>query len=142
MQRRVAPILRQAQPFPVELTLLNLSDRAASFQVIDSPPADFTGAPREFRVRLAPRQETVHTFSLKSYQRGNFAFGAVYYRVTGPLGLVQHQGRIDLPQAVQVLPDMTGEGSRDLQLALAARVPGRAAALGAARRGQRVRVAA
>jgi len=68
---------------------------------------------------LAPHQEIIQTYSLKSYQRGNFEFGSLFYRVTGPLGLIQRQGKIELPQVVQVLPDMTGEGSRDLQLALA-----------------------
>jgi uncharacterized protein (DUF58 family) len=39
--------------------------------------------------------------------------------VTGPLGFIQRQGSVNLPQHVQVLPDLTGEGSRDLHLALA-----------------------
>jgi uncharacterized protein (DUF58 family) len=117
--RRVAPILRQSQPFAVELTLFNPGDRPGLFHVIDSPPVEFTGTEHRFSIRLLPRKETVHSYSLKSFRRGGFSFGAVYYRITGPLGLVQHQGRIEVPQAVQVLPDMTGEGSRDLQLALA-----------------------
>ena len=118
-RRNVAPIVRQAQHVAVELVLINQGDRAARFELVDSPPVEFTGAPRIMTVRLASRVETKHTYGLKSYRRGGFSFGALYYRVTGPLGLVQHQGRIELAQPVQVLPDMTGEGSRDLQLALA-----------------------
>jgi len=119
VKRNVPPILKQAQLFQVELTLVNQGDAAATFQIVDSPPVDFTGSPKMITVRLPPRKETLQTYSLKSFRRGSFAFGAVFYRITGPLGLIQRQGKIDLPQGVQVLPDMTGEGSRDLQLALA-----------------------
>jgi uncharacterized protein (DUF58 family) len=117
--RQVAPVLRQSQVFSVALTLLNQGDRSSRFHIVDSPPTEFTGTEHRFTLRLSPRKETLHTYSLKSYRRGSFFFGAIFYRVTGPLGLIQHQGKIDLPQSVQVLPDMTGEGSRDLQLALA-----------------------
>jgi uncharacterized protein (DUF58 family) len=119
VKRNVPPILKQAQLFQVELTLLNQSDTKASFQIIDSPPIEFTGASRMITIRIPSKKETVQTYHLKSFRRGSFAFGAIYYRITGPLGLIQRQTKIDLPQGVQVLPDMTGEGSRDLQLALA-----------------------
>jgi uncharacterized protein (DUF58 family) len=117
--RKVAAVVRQAQPVPVELRLVNLSDRSARFQLADSPPSEFVGVPRVMALRLRPKQETLHTYTAKCYRRGSFAFGPLFYRVTGPLALVQHQGRIELPQPIQVLPDLTGEGSRDLQLALA-----------------------
>jgi uncharacterized protein (DUF58 family) len=119
VKRNVPPILKQAQLFQVELTLLNQGDSEAAFQIVDSPPIEFTGSPRMIAIRLKPKKETVQLYSLKSYRRGSFQFGAIYYRVTGPLGLIQRQTKIDLPQGVQVLPDMTGESSRDLQLALA-----------------------
>ena len=118
-RRKVPPILRQAQSFQVELTLFNQSETSASLEAVDSPPIEFTGSAKLLVLRLPPKQETIQTYSLKSYQRGSFEFGAVFYRITGPLGLIQRQSKIGLPQQVQVLPDMTGEGSRDLQLALA-----------------------
>jgi uncharacterized protein (DUF58 family) len=119
IKRSVSPTLRQAQAFQVELTFFNQSETAFGFQVVDSPPIEFTG-PAHLNVgRLAPKQETAQTYALKSFQRGSFSFGAVFYRITGPLGLIERQGKVDLPQQVQVLPDMTGEGSRDFQLALA-----------------------
>ena len=118
-RRKVPPVLRQSQLFQVELTLLNRGETAALFQIIDSPPTDFTSSRKIIASRLPPRQEITQTYSLKSYRRGSFKFGAVFYRVTGPLGLIQRQGKIDLPQQVYVLPDITGEDSRDLQLALA-----------------------
>jgi uncharacterized protein (DUF58 family) len=118
-RRKVQPILKQSQLVPVELTLINQADKPASFQIVDSPPIEFTGSPKIITLRLPPKREVVETYQLKSYRRGSFKFGPVYYRIIGPLGLIQRQGKIDLPQQVQVLPDMTGEGSRDLQLALA-----------------------
>ena len=119
IKRNVPPILKQAQLFRVELTLFNRSDSEALFQIIDSPPVEFTGGTNAMTVRLLPKKEVVQNYTLKSYRRGSFEFGAVFYRITGSLGLIQRQTKIDLPQGVQVLPDMTGEGSRDLQLALA-----------------------
>ena len=119
VRRKVPAMLRQAQSFLVELTLVNPTDTAIVLEVIDSPPIEFIGGAKVIALRLPSKQETIQTYTLKSYQRGSFEFGAVFYRITGPLGLIQRQGRVDLPQRVQVLPDMTGEGSRDLQLALA-----------------------
>src|SRR5471032_2068851 len=52
VKRKVPPILKQAQLFQVELTLVNQAETAASFQVIDSSPVDFTGSPKMITVRL------------------------------------------------------------------------------------------
>jgi uncharacterized protein (DUF58 family) len=117
--RKVPPILRQAQPFEVELTLSHRGENSASFQIVDSPPAAFTGPRKIIALRLRPGEGAVRVYPLKSYRRGSFSFGAVFYRLTGPLGLIQRQGKVELPQDVQVVPDLTGQGSRDLQLALA-----------------------
>jgi uncharacterized protein (DUF58 family) len=119
VKRNVPPILKQAQLFQVELTLYYKGEAPATFQIVDSPPVEFTGSSKMITLRLPPKREVVQTYSLKSFRRGSFFFGAVFYRITGRLGLIQRQGKIDLPQGVQVLPDMTGEGSHDLQLALA-----------------------
>jgi uncharacterized protein (DUF58 family) len=121
VRRQVPAVLRQAQPFQVELSLVNQGEHSATFQVIDSPPIEFSGRDENapLVLRLRPRQETTRSYRLKSYRRGSFEFGPVFYRVTGPLGFIQRQGAVNLPQNVQVLPDLTGEGSRDLRLALA-----------------------
>lgn len=117
--RAVPPILRQAQPFPVELNLTNRGENSASFQIVDSPPSDFTGDRRPISLRLRRNETATRVYQLKSYRRGSFGFGEVFYRIAGPLGFIQRQGKVDLPQQVEVVPDLTGEGSRDLQLALA-----------------------
>jgi uncharacterized protein (DUF58 family) len=117
--RDVPPILRQAQTFSVELNLANRGENAAAFQIVDSPPSDFTGERHPIPLRLRPGETAQRVYQMKSYRRGRFDFGAVFYRIEGPLGLIQRQGRIELPQQVEVVPDLTGEGSRDLQLALA-----------------------
>jgi uncharacterized protein (DUF58 family) len=117
--RHVAPILRQAQAFSVELNLANRGEHAAAFQIVDSPPADFTGERLPISLRLRPGETAERHYQMKSYRRGRFAVGTVFYRIAGPLGLIQRQGRIELPQQVEVVPDLTGEGSHDLQLALA-----------------------
>lgn len=117
--RKVSPILRQAQTFTVELGLTNRSEKPARFIVIDSSPAGFTGERHRISLRLRPHETVTRGYTMKSYRRGRFDFGAVFYRIAGPLGLIQRQGRIELPQQVEVVPDLSGEGAQDLQLALA-----------------------
>jgi uncharacterized protein (DUF58 family) len=119
VERKVPPILRQAQLFGVELVLANRGEKAASFEIVDSPPAEFSGARPRLTLRLRPGETVTRTYKMRSFQRGRFAFGAVFYRLAGPLGLIKRQGKIDQPQEVEVVPDLTGEGSHDLQLALA-----------------------
>jgi uncharacterized protein (DUF58 family) len=119
IRRQVSPVLRQAQLFEVELGMLNQGEHAAWCQVIDSPPVEFSGSARLAGLWLPPGEEITRRYTLRSYRRGSFEFGAVFYRITGPLGLIQRQGKVALPQNVQVLPDLAGESSRDLQLALA-----------------------
>jgi uncharacterized protein (DUF58 family) len=96
--RSVPPILRQAQAFSVELSLTNRGENGASFQIVDSPPADFTGERRPIALRLRRNETASRAYQLKSYRRGSFGFGAVFYRIAGPLGLIQRQGKVELPR--------------------------------------------
>src|SRR5476651_1686558 len=57
VKRNVPPILKQAQLFQVELTLVNQSETSAVFQIVDSPPVEFTGPPEMITVRLPPKRE-------------------------------------------------------------------------------------
>ena len=134
VQRKVPPILRQSQPFQVELALHNPSDKAGWFELVDSPPGEFAGEPPTIRVRLPKRETVTQSYTLKSHRRGRFTFGALFYRITGPLGLIQRQEKIELPQEVEVVPNLTGDGSRDLQLALAGAI--QAGRRNATRRGE------
>src|SRR5271155_2067717 len=52
VKRNVPPILKQAQLFQVELTLVNQSETAAFFQIVDSPPVAFTGSAQRITGRL------------------------------------------------------------------------------------------
>src|SRR5471032_1823721 len=62
VSRNVPPVLKQAQLFQVELTLFNQGERAARFDIVDSPPVDFTGSPKMLTVRLPSRREIVQTY--------------------------------------------------------------------------------
>jgi uncharacterized protein (DUF58 family) len=118
VERKVPPFLRQGNPFEVELSLQNLGEHAARFLIVDSPPPEFsTVQPTE--LRLASRRVTPHYYRLKCNQRGRYRFGPVFYRVAGPLGLLQRQGTVEQSQEAVVLPRGIAHGSRDLQLALA-----------------------
>src|SRR5271170_2481251 len=60
VKRNVPPVLKQAQLFQVELTLVNQGQSSALFHILDSPPIDFTGASKTIVLRLPPLRETVH----------------------------------------------------------------------------------
>src|SRR5919204_2936609 len=76
---------------PVQLRLENTTARSQQLLVRDVPPATFaidTTVPL-FTARLAPRSTTALTYHVKPPRRGDAAFGEVYLRITGPLGLVE-----------------------------------------------------
>ena len=115
--RKLPSILRQAQSFEVELCLFNEGEHAADFLIVDSPPTEFPPV-KPVKLRLPAREEISYRYALKGYQRGDFRFGAIFYRVTGPLGFMQRQGVIEQAQDVVVLPDISVRSSSDIELAI------------------------
>ena len=118
VSRKLPAVLRQGQEFDVELRLSNPGEYAGNFLVIDSPPKEFSEVSAA-RLRVPAHQEVSHRYRLKSYRRGSFHFGTIFYRITGPLGFMQRQGSLEQPQDVVVLPDVSARSLSDLQLAVA-----------------------
>jgi uncharacterized protein (DUF58 family) len=73
---------------------------------LDSPPPSFS-QPQEKRLVIPPNGTVSHLYSVISHVRGQFTFGPLFYKIHGPLGLVQRIARVQLPQPVQVVPDLS-----------------------------------
>ena len=111
--RRDSPsTVQQGQPASVTLHLSNRCPSAATFTLLDSPPTVFT-QPKEKRITLPTKGEAQHTYSILSYTRGEYTFGPLFYKIHGPLGLVQRISQVPLPAPVQVVPDL-GLGQESL----------------------------
>lgn len=118
VSRTCAEIIAQGRSVTVELTIENRSRQNVRCQLRDSPPVAFTA--NRAPIDLYLRGRTTHKLrdDIRSYQRGEFSFGPVYYRVAGPLGLAKMQQKLDVPGSVYVFPDVSAEGERDLALSL------------------------
>lgn len=112
-QRAAPTTVQQGRAMTVLLTLTNCCQRQAQFTVLDSPPPHFTPQPKEESFTLAKGDSIARSYTLLSYQRGSFPFGALYYKIRGPLGLVQRTALLSLPATIRVVPDL-GLGSDEL----------------------------
>jgi uncharacterized protein (DUF58 family) len=116
IERKVGAILIQGHPQIITLEVRNRSALRLPLQIKDSLPAAFLYEGDGQTLQLQPLSHTSLTTTVVSYQRGEFHFGDIYYRTTGPLGLVQRQETISAPLTVYVFPDISPEGARDLNL--------------------------
>ncbi|MBV9135069.1 MAG: DUF58 domain-containing protein, partial [Chloroflexi bacterium] len=93
----------------VELQLANRTSRSQRVRVREQPPTGFgldVAAPM-FEARLPPRGDQTLSYHVRPPHRGDGAFGHVYVRVEGPLGLVRRTFRqVDTARAVRVYPNL------------------------------------
>jgi uncharacterized protein (DUF58 family) len=108
IEREVDDKLSLGASNPVRVRIRNGSDVPLHLELRDSPPdsilSDLPGTPFQFALEAGARQAAV--YHLTPHARGDYAFGDVYLRVRGRLGLVQRQRRIPAPQAVKVYPNL------------------------------------
>ena len=105
-ERRAADIFSVGRPNPVTLLLSNRSDRPVSGTVMDDPIEDavVTGLPGHFEI---PPHGTVQIrYEITPTRRGKRKLRAVTVRYSLPLGLLARQERIELPEDVDVYPDV------------------------------------
>jgi uncharacterized protein (DUF58 family) len=124
---RVFPaVLTQGAPATVTLVVRNRSAERLRCQLHDSPPAAFIAPVEPLPVYLKPRSRAEVSYPVRSHLRGEFFFGSIFYRVSGPLGLVLRQEQVEAPAPARVFPDIHAGGRRDLALSLGtARLIGR-----------------
>jgi uncharacterized protein (DUF58 family) len=90
----------------VALVVENLGTRGLRLVVRDEPPASFKVDPIEQPVRVAGHGRARLAYRLLPTERGNFAFGNVYLRCLGPLGLALVQRTVAAAEPVQVYPNL------------------------------------
>jgi uncharacterized protein (DUF58 family) len=113
-ERRAAQIFSVGRANAVTITLHNRTDRAVRGTVMDDPiqDAEASGLPGTFD--LPPRGSAALRYEITPKRRGKRAFGAITVRYALPFGLLDRQERIDLPQDVDVYPDV--HAARELEM--------------------------
>src|SRR5688500_18084329 len=106
-ERRVAQIFSVGRANAVTVVLTNRSDRTLRGTVMDDPidEATTTGLPGEFEI--APRGSVQLRYEITPSRRGKRSLRAITVRYqASPLGLLDRQERIEIPQDVEVYPDV------------------------------------
>jgi uncharacterized protein (DUF58 family) len=111
--RRESPLtIQQGHIARVTLHLSSRCPSTATFTLLDSPPTVFT-QPKEKRLVLPNKGSIQYSYSILSYRRGEYTFGPLFYKIHGPLGLVQRISQVPLPAPIHVVPDL-GLGQENL----------------------------
>lgn len=106
-ERRAAQIFSVGRANAVTILLTNRSDRTLRGTVMDDPIDEATtaGLPGEFEI--PPRGTVQLRYEITPTRRGKRSLRAVTVRYqASPLGLLERQERIELPQDVEVYPDV------------------------------------
>lgn len=113
-ERHAAEIFSIGRANAVTLTLSNRSDRPVTGTVMDDPIEDATvrGLPGSFTI--PPRGTVQLRYEVTPTRRGKRRFGAITVRYTLPLGMLERQERIELPEDVDVYPDV--HAARELEM--------------------------
>ncbi len=108
VEREVDDKLSLGTQNAVRVRIRNGSDVPLQLELRDSPPdtmpSDLPSAPFQFSLDAGTRQAAVYHVTPQA--RGDYAFGDLYLRVRGRLGLVQRQLRVPAPRAVKVYPNL------------------------------------
>ncbi len=105
-ERRVADIFSIGRPNAVTILLSNRSDHAVTGTVMDDPIEDatVTGLPGHFEI---PARGSVQLrYEITPTRRGKRQLRGITVRYALPLGLLSRQERIELPEDVDVYPDV------------------------------------
>ncbi|HHZ20760.1 MAG TPA: DUF58 domain-containing protein [Firmicutes bacterium] len=106
--RSVATHLYQGQWFTVPLTVVNTARLPLRITLRDEVPAAFTRQGSELALVVRARDAGEGVYRVRPEQRGDFAFGSIHWRVEGPLGLAQYQGKTQFGQQMAVYPGNPG----------------------------------
>jgi uncharacterized protein (DUF58 family) len=91
-----------------EITLVveNIGSRGVRFEARDAAPPLFRADPAVLSATVPPYGTARLTYQLLPTERGDFAFGDVYLRCDGPLGLARIDLRIPAGETVPVYPNL------------------------------------
>lgn len=88
------------------LRLDNHSKYVIKAQLTDEVPVDFEISHKELNVKVRQKSKSWGYYRVIPQKRGEFAFGTVYLRYNGILGLIQRTYKYDLHQSCKVYPNM------------------------------------
>ncbi len=91
---------------PVRLALRNPGYLRLRGAIRDEYPEEFSARGNVVPLDMPPRSETELGYSVMPHGRGDFHFGDVYIRLTGPFGLAMRQIRLPMRQDVRVYPEL------------------------------------
>ncbi len=101
---------------PVRVRVRNRSWRGIRFTVRDEAPEQFKIETRLIEGQVAPRGEWSSLYHVRPLRRGDYQFGDLNLRWTGPLGFVIRQGRVEAKEVVKVYPNLLDVRRYDLLL--------------------------
>ncbi|MDQ7826363.1 MAG: DUF58 domain-containing protein [Candidatus Eremiobacteraeota bacterium] len=109
VERTITERMSIGEAQEIILTLYNRSGRSVMCTVHDNPPPQFISEPSPPLLRESVR---AHHYKICLYRvtptmRGAFAFGRIFLRVEGILGLLMRQTIINERLAVKVYPDLS-----------------------------------
>lgn len=116
LERSAPPRLYQNQWAKVELILKSKAVWRLKLQIRDGVPAPFRRKMVRLGLTVPPKGETVEAYQVRADERGRFAFGSIFWRAEGPLGLAMYQGRIEAPWTVGVYPELDAIHRLDMAL--------------------------
>ncbi|MDJ0756842.1 MAG: DUF58 domain-containing protein [Ardenticatenaceae bacterium] len=100
----------------VTLTVTNRRPRAIEFTIRDEPPLPFVTDQLLHQGEIGARETWTAVYQVRPPQRGDYAFGDVSLRWTGPLGLVRRFGKKEAKSGVKVYPNLVEVRRYDLLL--------------------------
>ncbi len=101
---------------PVILKVRNRFRRPARFTIRDEAPEAFKIERRTLDGEAPPLGTWEGIYHLQPFRRGDYAFGDLYPRWLGPLGLVRRQGQVKAAGPVKVYPNLLDVRMYDLLL--------------------------
>lgn len=91
---------------PVKLRIANLSPAPLRGRIRDDYPVGTCARGEEQDFTLPARGQTVITYQVVPSNRGDYEFGDIYVRLSGPLGMAVRQIRIPARRCVKVYPNL------------------------------------
>lgn len=113
-ERRVADIFSVGRPNPVAIVVANRSAHVVKGIVADDPLDETTADGLPTAIELPAHGSIEVKYTVTPIRRGKRAFRAVTVRYALPLGLLERQERFELPEEVDVYPDV--HAARALEL--------------------------
>lgn len=100
----------------IKLRITNRSRNPIYATVRDEYPEDFSAADNVQELDLPSRSRSELTYKITPPHRGDYAFGDIYLRLRGPMGLFIRQIRCPLSQKVKVYPNLLDLRRYDISL--------------------------